>query len=52
MSIACDFCLKLAERHEDVIFVEAPSRMVHICEECIADAVDTVAARKKARKPE
>lgn len=50
MSIACDFCRRLVDRHEDVIFVESPSKLVHICEECINDAVNVVAVKKKEGK--
>lgn len=47
MSIACDFCGKPAEKHDDPIFVAAPSGLVHICEECVQVAADVIAARKK-----
>ena len=45
--IACDFCRKLAEKHDDTIFIAAPGGMVHICDECVADCVTTVAANRR-----
>lgn len=46
MSIACDFCLKQAERNEDIIFLAAPSGLAHICEECVADCLNVIARKK------
>lgn len=51
MSIACDFCLRMVDRHEDVIFVESSSKLAHICEHCINDAALVVAAKKKEYIP-
>jgi hypothetical protein len=50
MTIACDFCLKQAERNDDLVFIAAPSGLAHICEECVGLAVAVVAARKKEGK--
>lgn len=46
MSVACDFCHKLAERHDDIQFVAAPSGLAHICEGCVEACRAVVAARK------
>lgn len=44
--IVCDFCSKPADRHDEVIFVAAPSGLAHICEQCAELAVAVVAQRK------
>ena len=46
MTVACDFCGKLAKRNQSLVFVAAPSKLAHICEECVEDCRNVIAARK------
>ncbi len=50
MSVACDYCGLKADRHDDVIFVAAPSGLCHICEVC-ADWVQDVVKQTKTNNP-
>ena len=50
MSVACDFCLSLADRKEEVIFVANPSKLVHICEECVNTCSVVIAKEKSERQ--
>lgn len=50
MSIACDYCLKVAEKHEEAIFVASPSGLVHICDGCIELAMATVKEKRELKE--
>lgn len=47
MTVVCDFCSKRADRHDDQIFIAAPSKIAHICDECVEDCVTAIAAARE-----
>lgn len=52
MSIACDFCGNLADRHDDTLFIEAPSGLSHICEGCVRTCAYELSRKLLTRRKE
>jgi hypothetical protein len=46
VTVACDFCKRLAERHDGTLFLESASGLAHICEGCVATCTNFLSRTK------